>query len=162
MGRYTCEKILFELVKGNQYLQPDWFISQLKHQIWLIFNRAPSSITRKYTSQLLQWITYNLRLIGRMMRYFSPTNSIDERDLYVADIEVKFLHYLVSYISQKYFNMLRSIFYMENLPISQRITFNKYVMTWKRNLVTAISRMGQDKVMSKSTILDHGVCRCWQ
>lgn len=43
------------------------------------------------------------------MRYSLPVTSIDKIKLYMANIKVNFHHYLVSYIGQKHFNILKSI-----------------------------------------------------
>lgn len=59
---------------------------------------------------------YNLTIIKKMIRCFSPITNINKMDLYIVDIEIDliyseiyFIHlvdlYFIPYLSQKHFNI---------------------------------------------------------
>ena len=62
------------------------------------------------------------------MRCFLLITNIDKIGLCTADIKMHF-YYFIFYMSQKYFNILNCILYIEKLAISQVIIVNKSVMT---------------------------------
>lgn len=92
---------------------------------------------------------YNPRPIGKIVRCFLSTGSIDGISLCAGSIEVQ-LYHLVLHIGQKHFNALKSVLYVEKSAVGQVITFNKSVMSRKRSLVTAIPSLKHDQVMSKT------------
>ena len=55
-----------------------------------------------------------------MIRYFLLISNIDNINLYIAGIET-YLHYLALYISQKYFSILKSAFYIKKSVVGQVI-----------------------------------------
>lgn len=148
MGQYICKNILFEPAKGIQHLQLAWLTPHLKYQIGSIFFVAQSSTTKQCINLALPRIMYNWRPIERMIRCFLPTSKIDKIDLCVNGIEIH-LHYLVSHISQEFFDVLTNTLYVEKSVVSQVITFNKSVMTQKRDLVTVTLSIRHNQVMSK-------------
>lgn len=75
-----------------------------------------------------------------MIRYFSLIANINKIYLCVVDIEMHLIHpkiyliyfiylYLISYLGQRYFNILKSVLYIEKLAINLLIIVNKSVIT---------------------------------
>lgn len=62
-----------------------------------------------------------------MIKYFLLISNINKIDLYVAGIKIYF-YYFAFHISQKHFNILKSILCIKNLIINQIIIFNKSVI----------------------------------
>lgn len=117
--------------------------------MWSILIIAPLSTTRQYISLALQKIIFKLRVIGNITRCFLSTGNIDKIDRCMAGIEVHLQH-LVSHISQKYFNILKSALCVENLVVSQVMRLNKSVIIQKKSLMTVTSSKRHDQVMSKT------------
>lgn len=82
-------------------------------------------------SKLLLRIMYNLRLIGKMLIYFLLTGSIDGINLCMGSIKMYF-DYFIFHIGHNNFNTLKIVLCMENLAVSQIITFNKRVISHKK------------------------------
>ena len=83
------------------------------------------------------------------MRCFLPANNINKIDLCVAGIEIH-LHHLVAHISQKDFNALKNVLYIERSAVSQVLIFNKSVMNQNKSLVITILSLRHDQIMSKN------------
>lgn len=77
-----------------------------------------------------------------MIRYFLLIDIIIKIDWCIVGIEVYFHPNLVLYLG--YFNSLENTLYKEKLVISQIITLNKSMMTWKKDLVIATLNIKYD------------------
>lgn len=64
--------------------------------------------------------------MGKITRYFLPTDNIDKINIYVVDIEVYFHLFPISHLG--HFNILKSILYIEQLVFSQLIILHKSVI----------------------------------
>lgn len=101
----------------------------------------------------------NLTIIKKMMRCFSPIANIDKIDLYVVDIKIYLIRpkmhlihlvhlYLIFSLSQRQFNVPKSVLYMRKLAVSLLIIVNKSVMTRKKSLVTVTPSIKFNQVMN--------------
>lgn len=60
-----------------------------------------------------------------MMRCFLSTVTINRINLCVNIIDMQFFYYLVFYIGQKYFNILKNVLCIEKSVVNQLIKLNK-------------------------------------
>ena len=63
-----------------------------------------------------------------MIRYFLLINNIDKINLCVTGMEI-YSHYLTLYIGQEHFNVLKSVFCIENSAVDQVMKLNKSMMS---------------------------------
>lgn len=86
--------------------------------------------------------------MGKITKYFLLTDSIEEIDLCVAGIEMHFYPHLIFHLG--YFNVVKSVLYVEKLPVSQLNILNKSIMIRKRGLVTITPNIRTNQVMEKT------------
>ncbi len=68
------------------------------------------------------------KIIG-IMRYSLPTVNINRINLFITVIKMHFHDYLVFYIGQKQFNILKILLFIEKSVVGQLIILNRSMMT---------------------------------
>lgn len=84
-----------------------------------------------------------------IIRCFLPTANINKISLCTTGLEVRF-YYFMHYISLKYCNAKTRVLHIEQLVVDQVITFNKNKITQKRNLVTVLTNIRPNSIISKT------------
>ena len=86
--------------------------------------------------------------IIEMMKYFLLFANINKISLCMIVLKMHF-HYLVYHIGPDYFNVQKSVLYMEKSVFGQVIILNKSSITQKRCLVTVVPNIKYDQAMNK-------------
>lgn len=79
-------------------------------------------------------------MMGKIIKCFPSIVNINEIDLYIVDIKLYFIYskiyskylihsYLISYLNQKYINILKNVFCIKKLAVGQLITLNRRIIT---------------------------------
>lgn len=83
-----------------------------------------------------------------MMWWFLLIDNIDQMHLCVISIEIYIHLYLAFYLNQEYIDILKIVLFIENLAISQLITFNNSMIIQEMSSITIILNIKTNQVIN--------------